>query len=492
MLLLGALSVIFVASSIEGAKPPADPSILIIGSGPSGIAAATKLLKNGFNNFKILEAEGRIGGRIHSVKFGEAYVDLGAEFCHGEESNIVYSMVKDLNLLKPTGIKGSFFISNGEEAENSTKQKIMDFAEKLNSNNDPIPGCENVTSVGDCLDIKFKTLVESGKDDKEKEVLSNTMDTITSYISGYDSPLDLHDLKSTTLFQTSKGDQTLNWDGHGYKTILEIMMQKYPDPTKQLPIDDKILLSHKVANVSWQDGNKVKVVTENNTMFEADHVIFTPSLGVLKASHQHIFKPQLPEEKIEAIKNMGYGAIAKVIVHFPERWWGNTTWWSFIWTKEDREKLTEMNLSWLRDISAFVQAENNPNVLVVWVAGGFVPYIETLSEDKVMEGVKYLINTFLPTHFNVTMPDTLIRTNWYSNPNFKGTYSYESTKGYLAGGKNLQEKLGKPLKDKDGKPVVLFAGEATHPYYFSTVHGAIETGYREADRLIHWHKKYIL
>lgn len=31
--------------------------------------------------------------------------------------------------------------------------------------------------------------------------------------------------------------------------------------------------------------------------------------------------------------------------------------------------------------------------------------------------------------------------------------------------------------------VLLFAGEATHEHFFSTVHGAIETGWREADRI---------
>lgn len=56
------------------------PSIIIIGAGAAGISAATKLITNGFTNVTILEAENRIGGRVHSVPFGGTIVDLGAQW----------------------------------------------------------------------------------------------------------------------------------------------------------------------------------------------------------------------------------------------------------------------------------------------------------------------------------------------------------------------------------------------------------------------------
>lgn len=54
--------------------------IIIIGAGASGVAAATKLLSNGFNDVKILEAGNRIGGRINTIPFGANVVDMGAQW----------------------------------------------------------------------------------------------------------------------------------------------------------------------------------------------------------------------------------------------------------------------------------------------------------------------------------------------------------------------------------------------------------------------------
>lgn len=82
------------------------------------------------------------------------------------------------------------------------------------------------------------------------------------------------------------------------------------------------------------------------------------------------------------------------------------------------------------------------------------------------------------------------RSNWYTNPHFRGTYSFELTNTTKTS--NFQEKLATPLVNKNGKVTVLFAGEGTHPYYFSTVHGAIETGYREAERLIELYTKPVV
>lgn len=44
--------------------------VLIIGAGMAGLSAANHLIKNGFTNFRILEARNRIGGRIISIDLG--------------------------------------------------------------------------------------------------------------------------------------------------------------------------------------------------------------------------------------------------------------------------------------------------------------------------------------------------------------------------------------------------------------------------------------
>lgn len=49
----------------------AGPRIVVVGSGMSGVAAAYRLAKAGFQRVRILEATGRSGGRILTSRLGE-------------------------------------------------------------------------------------------------------------------------------------------------------------------------------------------------------------------------------------------------------------------------------------------------------------------------------------------------------------------------------------------------------------------------------------
>ncbi|XP_060518708.1 spermine oxidase-like [Cylas formicarius] len=468
-----------------------NPSVVIVGGGPSGIAAATKLLKNSITNIKILEAENRQGGRVNSVKFGDGYVDLGAQFCHGEKDNIVYSLTKDLGVLKHASGDVKILYSNGVDIDQQIQDKIFHFAHSLDaseSDDENKRVCQNLSSVGDCFDKRYNILLQSAHNVEEERLLKDLKLWTIGYLLQYDSSFDLGDLLSTSDYKKCDGDLFLNWNGHGYKTVLEVMMQKFPNRDNQLPIDDKILLNKEVINVKYKSGDQIAVVCKDGSSYSADHVLFTPSVGVLKHDHETLFDPQLPKEKVDAIKNIGYGAIMKIILHFPQPTTSISNILGIVWREEDLKKLKELNIDWLQSLSGTVRAENNNNVLIGWYAGERVPAIEKLTDEEILEGQNYLVEKILGPKYNLTLPDQFIRSSWYSNPHFRGTYSYESVKGHSSGGKRFPDKLASPLLDDNGVPRVLFAGEATHPYYFSTVHGAIETGYREAERLIDYYK----
>jgi monoamine oxidase len=78
------------------------------------------------------------------------------------------------------------------------------------------------------------------------------------------------------------------------------------DQTKQ--VDDfykKVVLNCEVSKINYSS-KPVKVHCKSGAVYEAASVIVTVSLGVLKEQANQLFAPQLPFEKLNAIKvNIG-------------------------------------------------------------------------------------------------------------------------------------------------------------------------------------------
>jgi len=50
--------------------------VVVVGAGAAGLAAAARLMEHGVRNVVILEAEDRMGGRIHTTLFGKHFLLL--------------------------------------------------------------------------------------------------------------------------------------------------------------------------------------------------------------------------------------------------------------------------------------------------------------------------------------------------------------------------------------------------------------------------------
>lgn len=68
-----------------------------------------------------------------------------------------------------------------------------------------------------------------------------------------------------------------------------------------LSIKDKVIFGREVVKIYWS-GNQAEVLCADNSRFQAQCVLSTMSLGVLKNVCNELFEPELPEYKLNAIQ----------------------------------------------------------------------------------------------------------------------------------------------------------------------------------------------
>ncbi|EDW79990.1 uncharacterized protein Dwil_GK12302 [Drosophila willistoni] len=458
--------------------------IVIIGAGAAGIAAATRLLEQGFRNVVVIEAEDRIGGRINTIPFADNVVDLGAQWCHGEKGNVVYERVKELSLLEVTEDHYETFKcvrSNREVVDEEIAEQLRSIA----FNSIPERQTELINyegSLGDYLTTKYwQELAKLPQ--IERPIAKEFLAVFHKFESSVEAADHLFEVsgRGHLDYWLCEGELLLNWRDKGYRRFLQLLMNAKKDQSEDFGmLNGRVLLNKRISQINWEGSNELIIRLWNGEILTADHVICTVSLGVLKEQHSQLFVPALPEAKVRAIKGLKLGTVDKFFLEFPEPPLP-TDWPAFkcLWLAKDLEELRSTEMFWLESVFGFYPVSYQPRILQGWIIGEHARHMETLTEEKVLEGLLWLFRKFLP--FNVPHPQRFLRTQWHANPNFRGSYTFRSTytDELRTGGWDLES----PLLDVGGRPRLQFAGEASHKHYFSTVHGAIETGWREAERL---------
>ena len=490
------------------------PSIAIIGAGIAGLSAAQKLFQNGFNEITIFEAMDRMGGRIHTIPFGiylnkfkkistflrieSGVLELGAQWLHGMDGNPLYYLAKERDLISNPrldfGIEGTgiFCTDSGQLLNNEDLKQIISYFFQIKDDlRKNMIDSDEMISVQNIFKIKFENYIESDECPPiDRQLLWSLFNWFIKFEVIDNSCDDMNEvsLLSYTLYKECEGIDLINFK-NGFKSVIDSIIEDIPR--------EVFLLETAVKRIEICDKTqRIKLFIEDKSNQKIvktfDHVIITASVGFLHKNFDTFFGLPLPALKTNIIKVLGFGTVDKIYLYFDKPFWkSEDKGFQLIWTKQDH------NLPlWVYDISGFDLVKGQPHVLVAWIGANGAKLMEQIDSDKIVGRIcGDVLRLFLP-HLNVDYPSKVIRSKWSTNPYICGSYSHRSLSFQKL--KCDIEALSQPIvktnnsNNPNNKPIdcplVLFAGEATDRKYFSTTHGAMRSGHREAQRLIQFYQ----
>lgn len=471
--------------------PREQPKIVIIGAGISGITAGNYLASAGFTDFVILEATNRTGGRIATIDLETAKekAELGANWIHGIERNPIFKLCIQKKWLNPKfagrkfGQKHMFLTEDGMPIHAKLVEEVdwvfgmlMSQVEDFYTQQMPTP-LEN-DSVGAFLEREFEEKLNHVPtlDHNLRRIIFHQRMLNEAIIAG------CHNMREVALSEEGSFEELPGVHyviPPGFHAVVDALAQGVPETS--------IVLDHPVSQITWCGENSstlngslypVCVECVNGKKFYANHVINTVSLGYLKKNAGRLYSPPLPEHKLKAIDQISIGTVNKIVLEFES---GPVLPNAVNRLEVMCDRLTledePMETRWIKKISFFEAIADS--VLIGWLCGREAEYMETLSEDEIGRQCIDVLKAMLKKD---SLPPLrrVVCSRWKSNPYTLGSYSF------IPVGASAEdiESLGEPISNSEEKPVLQFAGEATHTTFYSSSHGAMLSGQREADRII--------
>src|SRR5256886_5126031 len=409
---------------------PSTIDVVIIGAGAAGLGAAHALKDSGLSTI-VLEARDRVGGRGHTILAAPDVVfDVGCGWLHSADQN---SFVK---------IAGQLDFEVDKTRPPWREQAVPEpFAAPQRA--------EFLAALDAFYDRAEQAAVlaeQTGQDSAASLYLESgnrwnpMIDAISTYINGVE--LDRVSLLDMDAYE----DSGINWRiRRGYGALMEAYGASCP-----LALNCQVtLIDH--------SGKRVRIETSRGTL-SADKVIITVPTNLI-ADEAIRFHPKLPA-KVDAARGLPLGLADKVVLALdgPEALPKDGS-------LRGATMRTEMGTYHLRPFG-------QPSI-EGFCGGRFARELEDAGDGAIAAQSIDEIVSFLGNDFRRKLKP-LAESRWAHDPFARGAYSHA-----LPGHAADRAVLAAPI---DGR--LFFAGEATSPNFFSTAHGARDSGERAAREVL--------
>ncbi|WP_454641914.1 flavin monoamine oxidase family protein [Bradyrhizobium liaoningense] len=408
------------------ASLPSSVDVAIIGAGAAGLGAAHALRGSGLSVI-VLEARDRLGGRAWTVQASpEVTFDVGCGWLHSADKNSFVPIARQLDF--------------------ELNKDLPPWRERAFGNAFPQAERDDFMRAMDAFYERLWEAAQKGRDEPASLSLEagnrwNPMiDAISTYING----CELKDM--STLDWNAYEDTGLNWRvRRGYGALVAAYGAPCP-----------VALNCNVTLIDHSD-KRIRIETSQGTLTAAKAIVTVPTNLIAEEAIR--FSPPLPA-KVSAAASLPLGVDNKVTLAL-----------------DDAETFpTEGNLrgaTMRTEMGTYHIRPFGQPCIEGFFGGSFARELEAAGDGAIAAQAINEIAGFLGNEIRRKLRP-LCESRWARDPFARGSYSHA-----LPGHAGDRAVLAAPVDAR-----LFFAGEATSPEFFTTAHGARDSGERAAEEVL--------
>jgi monoamine oxidase len=399
--------------------------VVIVGAGAAGVAAG-RILKAAGVDALIVEARDRVGGRAHTIDAGlSGPLDMGCEWLHSADRNVLVEAAEGLGL--------------------TIDRARPDWGSHAGRNFPPEQRAAFQTASERFWDSLEREAQAGGPDRPAAELLEpgNPWNPLIQAISTYYNGVELDRVSIIDLDRYV--DTGVNWRiAEGYGTLIERAARKLD-----------IALGTPVSQID-HSGPRLRLRTPRGDIHARTAIVTVPT-GVIAAGGL-TFVPDLPDKRAAAA-GLPLGLADKIFFQV-----------------DAQADLPGKHVFGTTDRVETISFDLRPRgwpIIQGFVGGAFARALEDEGPAGFEAAARHQLGTMLGN--DVQKHLTFLEASaWARDPWSRGSYSHARP-----GAADERAVLAAPVDER-----IFFAGEACSERFFSTAHGAWETGIAAAQALL--------